>query len=76
MKTLTGVVTMRFKTLRDFQRAGIILNKNKKFTKKNIRREAVKWYKHLKKVKSEHDVFDFIETFFNLTEEDLKKNGK
>lgn len=36
-----------------------------------LREEAIKWHKHLKEVTSEHDVWDFIETFFNIKEEEL-----
>jgi len=38
----------------------------------DLRQEAIKWHKHLKTVTSEHDVWDFIEQFFNITEEELK----
>jgi len=38
----------------------------------NLRQEAIKWHKHLKKVKSPHDVWDFIETFFNIKKRNLK----
>ena len=37
----------------------------------SIRQESIKWYKHLEETK-EDNVFDFLETFFNITEEDLK----
>ena len=36
---------------------------------RELKAEAVKWVKHLK-MTGEDNVFDFLETFFNLTEED------
>ena len=37
-----------------------------------LKQEVIKWYKYLEGVGTEHDVWDFIKTFFNLKEEDLK----
>jgi len=39
---------------------------------KEIKEEAIKWYKRLKEVGTEHDVWDFIKTFFDLNDGDLK----
>lgn len=40
-------------------------------TKEKLKEEAIKWLKHLQET-GEDNVFDFLETFFNITESDLK----
>lgn len=36
-----------------------------------IKEVGIKWHKHLQETR-EDNVFDFLETFFNITEQDLK----
>lgn len=42
---------------------------------KLIRKEVIKWYNHLE-MTGEDDVFDFLETFFDINKEDYKKCWK
>jgi len=66
-------MTEELKTLKDIKRTNHARYGSWDFYKhEELKQEAIKWHKHLKEVTSEHDVWDFIETFFNITEEDLK----
>lgn len=71
---------MELKTMKDFIRI-IEENGSEGFDTKviypeEIKEEAIKWHKYLKEIGEDNvNVFDFIETFFGVTEEDLERGG-
>ena len=75
------------KTLKDLRHfnTGFSLPENKPIeaiSERELRQEAIKWKKHLKEIRDNHNgiegysyelaQMDFIDYFFNLTEDDLK----
>ncbi len=69
---------MKLKTLKDFineyQKSDKITNEEKRIRTLALmmfRKEAIKWYKHLATT-NEDNVFVFLETFFNIKEEDME----
>ena len=68
LKTLKEIYKQKFK--------GHIKEKNKElenfYSEEMLKAEAIKWAKNYENIEDLENVVDFIEHFFNLTEDDLK----
>jgi len=64
---------MKLKTLKDFKHFGTFAEEGDEYIEiKELKAEAIKWYKATDKGEINPDVEGFIFEFFNISEEDLK----